>query len=293
MTKIMSSGQQEAVARLVVFPLVVYGLVLVTNWLMLNAMSLIIFRRLAFDMTVAWSPCVGEVVLTVCVVFALSLMRCLGDQAVAWRSWFALEGAVRQSATGMVLGLGVCFPILLIPLWAGLYQHIGWHLYLPWLTLAFAALIGFSEEVTFRGYVFGIINAQFGPRKALLVSSLGFALVHLLSPPSGVGSAIGYALNAFVAGLFLGAVYWLTRRLWLPVAFHIAWDFCCYIIPMPHVQSIQHPWITTIHISDEAATWVSWMTEAYAVLLAVMSLYLFKRRQGKERATRMTPAGVG
>lgn len=49
-----------------------------------------------------------------------------------------------------------------------------------------------------------------------------FGLLHLGNPHSSLLGAIGIALQA---GLLFGAAYLLTRRLWMAIGIHAAWNF--------------------------------------------------------------------
>ena len=57
---------------------------------------------------------------------------------------------------------------------------------------------------------------------SLLITSAIFGLVHLGNPDATVSGAIFIAIEA---GLLLGGAYLLTRRLWLAIAIHAAWNF--------------------------------------------------------------------
>jgi hypothetical protein len=55
---------------------------------------------------------------------------------------------------------------------------------------------------------------------AVIVSSLVFAMVHVLNPnvqPLAI-------LSIFFAGLLLATAYWVSRSLWLPIGLHIGWN---------------------------------------------------------------------
>lgn len=101
----------------------------------------------------------------------------------------------------------------------------------------FMCLVGFYEELVFRGYFLTNIaeglTAVTGPRRAVygavVLSSLGFALVHGLNPnmsPLGVGTIT-------VAGIALGLGYVLTGRLSLPIGFHITWNLAHFVFGLP------------------------------------------------------------
>jgi len=74
----------------------------------------------------------------------------------------------------------------------------------------------------FRGVLFRSIETWFGSWAALVVSSLVFGLTHLINPEATLEGALFIAVEA---GILLAAVYMLTRRLWLSIGFHVAWNY--------------------------------------------------------------------
>jgi membrane protease YdiL (CAAX protease family) len=82
-------------------------------------------------------------------------------------------------------------------------------------------VVGFLEEILFRGILFRILQGWLGSWIAVLLSVVIFALAH--APNQGV-TAIAMASVAG-AGLLLCAAYMLTGRLWLGIGFHIGWNF--------------------------------------------------------------------
>jgi hypothetical protein len=83
-------------------------------------------------------------------------------------------------------------------------------------------LVGVFEEVLFRGVFFRIIEQSLGSWIALVLSALIFVAAHL----PGEGMSLLGGLAIFSAGIFFGAAYMVTRRLWFPIGIHIAWNYC-------------------------------------------------------------------
>jgi len=73
-----------------------------------------------------------------------------------------------------------------------------------------------------RGIIFRIIEESLGTWIALVLSAILFGAMHLGNPNATVSSALAIALEA---GLLLAACYVLTRRLWLAIGLHLAWNF--------------------------------------------------------------------
>lgn len=79
-----------------------------------------------------------------------------------------------------------------------------------------------AEEIALRGYVLQALAQRYGSRWALGISAVVFALCHGANPNAGWPAYLGIT----VAGLYLGAAYLGTARLWLPIALHTAWNVC-------------------------------------------------------------------
>lgn len=77
------------------------------------------------------------------------------------------------------------------------------------------------EELVFRGYPLQVLAE--GSRRwiAGLLLCLVFTWAHASNPDV---TAVGIA-NVFLAAIVLTALYFQTRRLWLPIAFHMSWNF--------------------------------------------------------------------
>ncbi|WP_167759732.1 CPBP family intramembrane glutamic endopeptidase [Massilia horti] len=87
--------------------------------------------------------------------------------------------------------------------------------------LAVMVFVGVIEEVIGRGIIFRITEEALGSLPAILISALLFGLAHIPGKDAGV-MAIG---NTVAAGAFFAAAYMLTRRLWLCIAIHAAWNY--------------------------------------------------------------------
>lgn len=138
-------------------------------------------------------------------------------------SELSLTGAGREIGSGLMVGAGLytlCVLILMVP---GIYRIEGlnsWAYLLP--AVAMALSTGFLEELLFRGALFRIVEEWLGSWISLLVSSFVFGFVHLLNPAATLTGALFISIEA---GLLLAAAYMLTRRLWLSIGFHFAWNY--------------------------------------------------------------------
>ena len=133
------------------------------------------------------------------------------------------KGAVRETGAGIAVGAGLLTATIGIVAALGYYQVTGSNpvsAIAP--TLAVAVVAGYVEEVIFRGLLFRIIEESLGTWIALAVTALLFGLVHIMNPNATLFSSFAIAMEA---GVLLGAAYVLTRRLWLAVGIHFAWNF--------------------------------------------------------------------
>ena len=82
-------------------------------------------------------------------------------------------------------------------------------------------VVAITEELFFRGYILNNLMKSMDKVAALIVSSVGFSLMHIGNP--------GYSwfsfLNIALAGILLGVSYIYTKSLWLPIALHFSWNF--------------------------------------------------------------------
>ena len=82
-------------------------------------------------------------------------------------------------------------------------------------------LVGWQEELLFRGYQLQTLASGMNLFWGVLVSSIIFGLLHLSNPNAMWVSAAGI----FFAGVFLTTGYLRTGRLWLSIGLHIGWNF--------------------------------------------------------------------
>lgn len=89
----------------------------------------------------------------------------------------------------------------------------------PSLLVSFPSIF---EEAVFRGIVLTVFLGKYSERKAIIFSSLGFGLMHLLNLINGseLVWVVGQVVWAFILGLFYGYVFVKTRSLLPPMIVH-------------------------------------------------------------------------
>ena len=171
----------------------------------------------------------GESILAGSVLLAFWLMVRFVDRRPWATAGFSSDKLAAGLGGGFLLGAGmVALGVLALNL-LGMY-HIAAVVpsvlvLAPLLTyLAVAAF----EEIFFRGYLFQTLESRWGSGAALAATSLLFGLAHLANPLPGasLGMRLAGPLQICLeAGLPMGAAYLLTRRMWLPIGIHWAWDY--------------------------------------------------------------------
>lgn len=137
-------------------------------------------------------------------------------------SEFAGNFAARESGLGFIAG-ALLFSATLGALYvAGAYRVTAiaaWTVMVaPFFTMI---VVGFLEEILFRGIIFRILQNWLGSWIALALSVVFFVLAHMGNEGA---TLIGLAAVA-AAGLLLSAAYMVTQRLWLSIGIHVGWNF--------------------------------------------------------------------
>jgi uncharacterized protein len=138
-------------------------------------------------------------------------------------SELALSKMGRELGLGLLGGAALYTFCVLILMALGVYRIESINpvaLMLP--AAAMAVSSGVFEELLHRGTIFRNVEAMLGSWIALLVSALFFGFRHL---GNADGNMLGALAITIEAGLLLAALYLLTRRLWLCIGFHMAWNF--------------------------------------------------------------------
>ena len=135
----------------------------------------------------------------------------------------SLPGMGREFGAGLLVGAGLYTACELILMSLGIYRIDGLNP-LSYMVPAIAMALSSSvfEELLFRGVLFISVETWFGSWSALVVSSLVFGLTHLINPQGTIEGALFISVEA---GILLAAAFMLTRRLWLCIGFHMAWNY--------------------------------------------------------------------
>lgn len=196
---------------------------------------------------------------------------------------------VRELGAGIVLGFGFMSTIAAILVAAGavtLRINPSWSASgLLWSLMMFIG-VAFSEEMFFRGYIMKTMEAlKYRLPFAYTVSAILFALIHL-----GNNDVSALALlNIFLIGLLFAYMFTVTGSLWMPIGYHLAWNFTqgsVYGLAVSgnEVNGIfeaafqpQLSWLTGGDFGPEAG-----LLDTAMSMLGFMVLYVWhRRRRGK------------
>jgi membrane protease YdiL (CAAX protease family) len=161
-----------------------------------------------------------------CIISLVSvwIFRVFVDRASFAGLGFPFDGYLSESATGLFMGPALLGISSLILFFSGHVEwtDITWDGSSLFISLGLLAMIAFSEELVFRGYILGnLLDSIRNKWIALAISAVLFAAFHLSNPGM---NTLAFA-NLFLAGLLLGINYIYTRNLWFSFLFHLSWNF--------------------------------------------------------------------
>ncbi len=190
-----------------------------------SVLAVIFALQIAAQVLHAKSGSVANYLLGVLLIFGICGIYAVYVRLIERRpvSEFSGHAALAEFGSGLLVG-SLLFCLVMLALWIlGALEITGMN---PWLLLfpplLGALLAGFMEEILIRGILFRIIEESLGTWIAMAVSAVIFGLLHIFNPGATLVSTIAIALEA---GILLAAVYAYTRRLWMVIALHAAWNF--------------------------------------------------------------------
>ncbi|HJV90427.1 MAG TPA: type II CAAX endopeptidase family protein [Holophagaceae bacterium] len=192
---------------------------------------------------------VGQLVMIASVLFATRVSQ------MADRQPFAAVGLQLGRPWFLHLGAGILLGCAIMALGALALRSTGgfrWELrpdgnWRPLLTgFGLFLLVGISEELTFRGYLFQRFLEGLGPWGGQLVGGLLFAVVHWGNPGmTNPVQKVWATVNITLAGILLGLAYVRTRSLALPIGIHLGWNWfqgCVLGFAVSGTTDLTGPW---------------------------------------------------
>lgn len=191
--------------------------------------QLVVVEAIAFAGSRAVAAAGGNALLTVLIgvgTAAVALLAYAGMVRLTERrsaTEVAVRGAGPAFGRGAIIGLLLFSAVILAITMFGGYHVLG----LGSVSAAIGqvgvmAAAAATEELAFRGVLFRLVEERAGTWIALVGTGLLFGAMHLINPEATLWGAVAIAVEA---GGMLGAAYVATRKLWLPIGLHFAWNF--------------------------------------------------------------------
>lgn len=220
--------------RLAQYPLVQ----ILAIYLLWQGLLLAIYRGLLLAAPSIFSPgpfafLLPEAIPAVASLAAFGIMIRLINRRTFASFGFTLKGSITGLLIGFLLGLLGYAGYMAISWLGGWYHIVGinqnYHLR---FVLLFCFFLAMAEETVFRGYIFQVLEGRWGTKTALLGSSLFFGLAHVINLSGGgrwqndhlLDWVVQPVLSGFVGGILFSSAFLLTRRIWIPIGLHCAWD---------------------------------------------------------------------
>lgn len=150
-------------------------------------------------------------------------------------AWMRLPFNFGQLLFGLALGLLLPFVVLQILNFLGVAK-ISWGPVKLQSTevmiligyACFAVFSGVAEEVVFRGMAAREFALKYGWIIAVIIGGVYFGAAHLLTKlrEITIADALWVILAGTVVSALFVALYIRSGSLWLPIGFHMAWNFC-------------------------------------------------------------------
>ena len=98
-----------------------------------------------------------------------------------------------------------------------------------WYGLIMVLVLAATEELLFRGILYKIIEAKYSCPAAIAVTAVLFTLSHMANDNFTAVSV----LSVVAGSVILGLMFTWGGSLWMPVAFHFAWNMIQVITGLP------------------------------------------------------------
>ncbi len=89
------------------------------------------------------------------------------------------------------------------------------------ISLFMFILVGFAEELLCRGYIISVLRQTKSILAIYLISGAIFALLHSANPGIGI---LPY-INLILIGVLWAYSYMRSGNIWLPIGYHITWNY--------------------------------------------------------------------
>ena len=212
------------------------------------------------------------------------LMKRFIDKDGGERRLLSWRGGGKELGVGF--GIGVLLYLMLTGLFlgSGAYRVTAFHFTPPiWQSASAALIIAVKEEVAFRGYVLTTLEGRWKTVWAVVVSSILFGAAHYQNLSIGSSRLLYLDVigGASLIGLIDASGYIMTRRLWLPIGLHWAWDFMAGILYRN--TELHTKGLFEVQIAGNRAVWVHLL---FGLMVGGICLRFALRQQQKQISNR-------
>lgn len=186
------------------------------------------FGTMLLSMLGEINPSVSRIFSTVSMIIAPFITYAIFEKKNKWSMGIQQSDAVKSMVQGLAVGM-LLISLSFLAIWILNGLHINTIQYdsetLRGVVISFGLfiLVALSEEILFRGYVQGLLRNHYGANVAIIHSSILFALLHMMNP--GILSTPFTLINIFLIGIFFAVTREMTGGIWLPIGFHLTWNF--------------------------------------------------------------------
>ncbi len=155
----------------------------------------------------------------------------------------------------------------------GNMQGFDWILQ-PLISYAVFFIAALYEEGLIRGYLLHVLQ-DLGRLPALILSSAAFLCLHTGNAYMGVAPGI----NIFLAGMAMGIMVYCSGDIWMPLGFHVAWNFTMGAVLGSPVSGL--PWPHSVLRMNSAQNFgLEGNVLCTAVLLCLCAFFFRRSRPG-------------
>lgn len=135
---------------------------------------------------------------------------------------------VKKIMTGILVGIIFLVWVFLRDYYI-MHKHVNFYIGIGrWMTVL---VVGFAEEISFRGFLLQKIEGITGFWKANCISALMFMLAHYPSYIYHMNKNMFVeGITVFIMGLIFGYLLKRTKSLWPSIISHSIYDLGCYIV---------------------------------------------------------------
>lgn len=143
-----------------------------------------------------------------------------------------------------------------------------------WTTVSVVIAAPLVEEFLLRGIIMRGLLIHTYPLKAILYSAMFFALIHM---------NLYQAAGAFLLGLFMGWIYYMTGSLWLTILIHFTNNGCSTLFTMVLPESYIDITLMEYAITHYGTTYYIILYTVAALIFTATAYYFHKNAHyGKE-----------